>query len=63
MSDTTKKAYFRGEVVLEGIPMDVTAEQIRDRLSQQMPELASAKYSVREGGDIDFLMSFGEKGL
>lgn len=63
MSDeNTKCAYFRGETILEDIPTNITPEQIREKLVAQMPELANAKYSVREGGDVDFVMNFGEKG-
>lgn len=64
MSDEnqTRTAYFRGEAILEDIPADVTPEQVRDRLVATMPELRNATFAVREGGDIDFLMSFGEKG-
>lgn len=63
MSDeNTKCAYFRGEAILEDIPANITPEQIREKLVAQMPELASAKYSIREGGDVDFVMNFGEKG-
>ena len=60
--NNTRCAYFRGEKILQDIPADITPEQVRERLVAMMPELAGAKYSVREGGDIDFQMTFGEKG-
>jgi hypothetical protein len=63
MVDEKRCAYFKGEKILEDIPANITPEQVRERLVAMMPELASAKYSVREGSnDIDFLMTFGEKG-
>lgn len=59
---TTKSAYFRGEEILKDIPGDVTAEQVRETLIRTMPELADAKYEVREDGNINFTMQYGEKG-
>jgi len=57
-----RDVYFRGEVILKDVPEDVTPEQVRERLSQSMPELQNATYAMLEGGAIEFRLESGEKG-